>query len=305
MRGFSLFTVLLLCLIRQTTFAQEVKQPDIRVTGGFTEDSLRVGDEVFYYLTARYPSHLQVVFPDTSFNFSPFELRRKRYFITETRNEVSYDSAVYHLSTFEVKKVQHLRLPVFSIAAGDSVRIEGRGDSVLLHEVIARLPDSLSSQLPVRPNVAYAPVPRRTNIPLIAMLFAVTTAIAAVSYFVFGENLRRYLTKKQLQRAHLRFLTAYTASLEATNAGYSREKAEDAVNLWKRYMESITERPVTKLTTSELVAVEKDEQLKKHLRNLDAAIYGSNTTVADSMAFLREFAKMRFDALIQKLDNGR
>ena len=40
---------------------------DITVRGGFFLDSLRVGDETGYYLSATYPSSLNIIFPDSTF----------------------------------------------------------------------------------------------------------------------------------------------------------------------------------------------------------------------------------------------
>ena len=38
---------------------------DVRINGGFLADSLGIGDEGGYYLTARYPSELNILFPDS------------------------------------------------------------------------------------------------------------------------------------------------------------------------------------------------------------------------------------------------
>src|SRR5690242_16983348 len=81
---------------------------DVKVMGGFIADSLKVGEETAFYLSARYRSNLNALFPDSTFGFIPFEYQRKEYFPTQTENGISFDSAVYYLTTFEVDRVQYL-----------------------------------------------------------------------------------------------------------------------------------------------------------------------------------------------------
>src|SRR5688500_9661894 len=95
---------------------------DVTVRGGFFLDSLKIGDQTGFYLTAKYPSNLNIIFPDSTYNFSPFEYERKRYFPTQTTKGESYDSVVYFLSTFEVDSVQTLSLPVFQLNPQDCTK---------------------------------------------------------------------------------------------------------------------------------------------------------------------------------------
>ena len=86
--------------------AGHLRAQDVTVRSGFFKDSLRVGDVTGYYLTARYLSKLNILFPDSAFNFAPFEYDHKKYFPTETEGGKSYDSVVYYLSTFEIDRIQ-------------------------------------------------------------------------------------------------------------------------------------------------------------------------------------------------------
>ena len=81
---------------------------EVVVRGGFFLDSLSVGDETGFFLSATYPSNINVIFPDSTFDYHPFEFNRKRYFATQTTNGKSYDSVIYYLSTFEVDRLQQL-----------------------------------------------------------------------------------------------------------------------------------------------------------------------------------------------------
>src|SRR6187549_3906460 len=122
------------------TQAQEVK-----VRAGFFADSLEVGEETKFYLSATYPSKLTVLFPDSTFNFAPFEYEDKKYFATQTTDSISYDSVIYVLSTFEIEKVQTLSLPVYAITNSDSVEFNSNRDTIMLAELVTGVPDSISA----------------------------------------------------------------------------------------------------------------------------------------------------------------
>src|ERR1041385_7156106 len=57
-----------------TSNAQEIK-----IRGKFGSDSIKLGKPVEFHLSAHYPEKLNLLFPDSSFTFTPFEMQRKSY----------------------------------------------------------------------------------------------------------------------------------------------------------------------------------------------------------------------------------
>src|SRR5687767_1484774 len=104
---------------------------NVIVKGGFLTDSIKIGEEAAFYLSARYPSKLSVLFPDSTFAFTPFEFQKKIYFATETTDTISVDSAVYFMTTFEVDREQVLRLPVYVINPADCTQFLSEADTIL------------------------------------------------------------------------------------------------------------------------------------------------------------------------------
>ena len=92
-----------------------VKGQIVQPESSFNKDSVKIGEEVVYSRSIRYLSTKDVVFPDSLFNFAPFELYKKVSFPTRSDSIFSLDSAVYHLSTFELDTVQLLNLPIFMV----------------------------------------------------------------------------------------------------------------------------------------------------------------------------------------------
>src|SRR5215831_2013772 len=74
---------------------------EIKVHGKFNGDSVKIGKPIEFYLSAHYPENLNILFPDSTFSFAPFELQKKIYFPTQTKNGISKDSVIYKLATYE------------------------------------------------------------------------------------------------------------------------------------------------------------------------------------------------------------
>ena len=291
------FVIILSCLAASPVLAQK-----ITARAGFVFDSLRVGDEIPFYLTASYPEEEQILFPDSTFNYAPFEFRRKEYFTTTTRDSISYDSVVYYLSTFDVSRIQRLKLPVFKLSQRDCTEVLSNTDSVLLQQLVARLPNSLTV-VPVHASIAYQDVKSEINYPIIIIIAGFVLMFTAVVYYVFGDRFKKHFRAKHMRRAHQEFINTFD-KIVLSNEGVSHKTSEAALVLWKRYMERLNAKPYTKLTTRETMRIEADENLGKSLRSIDAAIYGNEAPARDSLDTIKRFADQRFNKKLQEVMNG-
>ena len=129
---------------------------DILVKGYFLEDSIRIGVVSPYILTSTYPSDLDIVFPDSLYDFSPYELGKKWFASTKSIEGTSYDSAVYYLLSFEIDSTQYNSLPLFQIIGNDSIAIYPEKDSIFLQQMVTEIPDSVSAEaMPLIENTDY------------------------------------------------------------------------------------------------------------------------------------------------------
>ncbi|MDH5609870.1 MAG: hypothetical protein OEY56_10350, partial [Cyclobacteriaceae bacterium] len=131
MRG-NIFLLTVLLLQSVWVPAQET-----RVSNGFIQDSLSVGEPVDFWLAITYPDQMEALFPDsTSTAFAPFEYMGKTYFPTRVLpGEQAYDSIVYRLQSFEIDAVQYLQLPVYLFDRRDSTtRLSGL-DSIVFRDL--------------------------------------------------------------------------------------------------------------------------------------------------------------------------
>lgn len=297
---FFLMFFLTLLLTAQSLSAQ------VTVRSGFMPDSVVIGDEAGYYLTATYPKKLQLLFPDSTYSFQPFEFLRKHYFTTQTRDSISYDSAVYIVSTYEVDKVQRLQLPVYVLHQKDCTAFYSSSDSVILQELVTQpLPDSLKAEnLPLVSNTAYTPVDWLLNYPLLAIIGGGFLLLALLTWLLFGKKIRKHFILKRLRKQHELFVKSFSEQMDSLKKQFSPQQTELALSNWKYYMESLDTRPYSKLTTKETVGLLQNKTLGDYLRALDTAIYGRNTEVDEPLLQLREHAIKSFQQKLDQVSHG-
>ncbi len=289
---------LLSCLIQVSVSAQEVK-----VTAGFIQDSVAIGQPISFYLTARYPESVMALFPDSTFKFSPFEFGGKQFFPTKTTHGISFDSAVYKLSTFEIEKTQYLSLPVYVTTARDCTAFESVRDSVFLIEQI-KIPatDTVSlKNLALKSNTLYERVFTQFNTFILLIVLSVLVIAAIIAWIFFGKRIIRYFRIKKLEKKYQQFLQAFSRQAEEISQGFSREKTESALSTWKKYLEQLERKPYTKLTTREVIKMDADALLGNSLRMIDNAIYGNQIAVDEPLNSLKTIAEQRFTKKINQI----
>jgi hypothetical protein len=278
---------------------------DVKVKGEFFADSLMIGDETRFALIAKYPSNVNLLFPDSTFNFAPFEFYRKEYFPTKSSDGSSYDSVIYYLSTFEIDRVQSLSLPVFQLNPRDCTAYQSNRDTILLTSLVGEIPDTVSiDKLPLKVNIAYQNISWLFNYPILIGVVVALMIIGIGVWLGFGKKIRKHYRLKRMLKAHQKFLEVYSHQVSHVKTLFSPVNTESAMGHWKKYMEQLEGKPYTKLTTRETARLEKDELLKKNLQAIDGAIYGHNTTVIESLEKLKEFADQRFTRKLEEVKHG-
>jgi hypothetical protein len=275
------------------------------VRGHFESHRTSIGEITPYSLTVRYPRAQQVLFPDSTFSFAPFDIRGKKFFTTKTIGDNSYDSVVYFLTTFEIDSVQRLRLPVFFVHERDCVAVFPRPDSVLLNYRVASVPDSVTTeQLPLKTNTAYQNVKWILNYPLYAIIGGVLVLALIIVWIVFGKRIRKYFVLRRLQKEYTAFLVRFNGAIDKLSVGFSSRSAEEALLVWKLYMEDLEKNPYTKYTSREIVHLIHDPHLDSALRSIDRGIYGGQVSPVDSFRFLQSFSGQRFQQKEAEVKNG-
>jgi hypothetical protein len=279
-----------------------VYSQEVRVSAGFVKDSVQIGEPVGYYLAASYPRSLTVLFPDSTYNFAPFEFNTKKFFPTITSNGISRDSVVYYLSTFEVDTIQYLNLPVFAISARDCTAYSPLPDSIFLIEAVTTPPDSLDAQkLPLKTNTLYEKVFTQFNYIILLIVFSVLALAAIVGWPIFGNRIIHYFKIRELRKKYNKFATEFTTQLSQLTEAFSPELAEQTVLTWKKYMEGLSKIPYTKYTTPEISKAFSDNTIGPSLASIDRMTYGGvKPNSLDSFQQLKSEAENLFQKKISQ-----
>jgi hypothetical protein len=273
---------------------------EIAPKGKFLSDSVRIGEPVAYSLVLKYPRSMQIIFPDSNYNYFPFELIEKKISNTKSDSIYSYDSTTYLLSTFELDLVQHLALPVFVISEFDSIPIQAETDSIFLKELVPLASDTLA----LMENTVYREVELEINYPYILIGLAIAVAIFVSIYLIFGKKIEEKIRLYKLRKSHKRFKEKYARLLEELkrdNLSYP----EEILITWKEYMEELEKQPYTKQTSKEIVLNSDNEVLKNSLKSIDRSIYGNirDQHLIQSFENLSEYSEARFINKVQEVNN--
>ena len=279
----------LLLIITQKTFAQVPSWTPPK--GKFLSDSVKVGLPVKYALSYRHKATTDIFFPDSTYNFAPFELVDRIFFNTITDQNGSLDSVVYTLISFEVTPVQALSLPVYVRASRDCTRVFAPMDNVVLESII---PNNVSADtLFLKKDTRLVPIAQQTNFPLIFLIIIGVFALIGIVFWFFGKPIRRQIRLFNFKRRYDEFQKIFQRLSRGTGDEKKRlENIEEAVVLWKKYIERLENKPFTTFTTKEILDNLKDARLSDALREIDATVYGgvySNKTIT-SLQILQELA---------------
>lgn len=301
MRNFfqTIFTVFFL-VISTSLLAQ-----DIQVRGYFRTDSASVGEVIPYILTATYPRNVQLLFPDSTYAVAPFEATGKKYFPTRSDDKISYDSAVYLVSTFELDSLQRLRIPVFVLQERDCLTVYPTADSIWLRFKVAMALDSIPvEKLPLKANTAYQRVKWLLNYPYLIIGGAVLLVAALVAWLIFGKQIRRYFLLRRMKRKYLNFINRFGDHINRMGPNAPSPVAEDALMLWKRYMEDLESYPFTKSTSREILRKFSHNGLSQALRTIDRGIYGGYGAPPDPFRFLEDYSRQQFAKKEEEVKHG-
>lgn len=263
--------------------------------GRFNTDSIMLGQEIQYTLRYEHSPEEEVLFPDSTYNFTPFELLDKEYFSTRTLNNISVDCVIYTLSTYDIDSVYELGLPVWRIQQGEKDSVLANLDGLFFKDIIPVLPDSAQ----LYATVDYMPVHQEFNYPYLMIFIGVLIVLALIVVIGFGGKIKEYYRKKKLLSRYDQFLQSYTFHIEGE---MSVSNIEESVVLWKSFMASVIGIPMQAMTSKEAGNALHSKELEGQLKILDRVIYaGQGIEEAQSvLQELKEWAKQGQEYVLEK-----
>jgi len=270
-----------------------------QLSSRFRQPAAHVGEIIDYELSYRHAPAQEVIFPDSTADFAPFEFVGKTYRPTRTRHGRSLDQTIYHLRTFALDSVQRLRLAITVLQGRDTLTIPAPAAAVRL----ARTAPAPAGNAPpaLRQNTALVPVRPEFNYPYWLAATVVLGLVALGFTLGFGRRLRRRYQRYKLRKNHAYFLAQYARHVERFTLSRSLSNMERAITLWKNYLSTLENNTINSLTTREVVAhYQNDADVSMSLRIADRVIYGNHFTDEEAetdLAFvlLRNFAERRYE----------
>ena len=278
---------------------------EISVRGGFVEDSLLIGQDVNFWMSATYPPALEMVFPDSLFSFNPFEISGKTYFPTQLMGNLAYDSTVYTIQSYEIDKVQYLKLPAVILNGADSSIIETPLDSIFLTELAPVVSDTTA----LKTNLDYQLVETQFNYPLMYYIIGGLILVLVILLLIFGNRIIRWFKLRKLRIQYEEFSGAFNEYIKKLSVDPDPELAEKALSIWKIYQQKLDKVPFTVLTTREILNQDFTEELEKPLKSVDRVVYGRRIQedVFQDFQQIEDFTQDRYSKKVEEIkdDTGR
>lgn len=248
-------------------------QQPVEVEGYFLQDSAKLGERVAYVLKAKYGKGQNIIFPDSTFDFSPFVLLEKKTFISSSNEEYTLDSAIYFVSNFSLDPLVDFSIPVFEVFKYDSLIYKPLESSLALKLTIDQIPDELA----FRDNNVYQPIETSFNYPLMIALILVLALVGLVVFFFFGKQISRKWQIWLEKRKYKRFEQRWRKAEASFTAEPSMEHADELLGLWKTYMEHLKARPFREWTTTEISTFLENKEIIKDFREIEMIIYAGKS----------------------------
>ena len=296
MRNLSLY-FLFACLVSNAFGQASLNFPQ----GSFLADSVKIGEHVQYAIHFEYPPTAKILFPDSTYNFFPFEYVDKKYFPTSFTKEGNLeDSLIFTLATYELDSVYYLRVPVFYFEGKDSTSFFSTVDSVKLKPVVTKLPENPE----LLADTDYLDTPQEFNYIYFLIGVGILLVILTTLVLLFGKKVYRLFMVYRLKKSFEKYKAEYHAIL--TQKSEDAHVSQKALTIWKKYLEKLDRQPLTKLTTKEITQVYPNNDLKNTLREIDRSLYGGIQVknMGDMFDSLEKFSFERLNLKIEEVNNG-
>jgi len=268
----------------------------------FRKDSVKIGEHVKLSLVYSHGSSEEFLFPDSAYNFFPFEFVKKDFYPTHTDSVTSADSVVYTLITFELEPNLRLSLPIYVFEGGDTLPLYSNEAEIALSEVITQTSgiDSL------RVDTRFRTLSQQLNYPYVLIGIAILVLMAGIVLVFFRKKILNRYKLYLMSRDYKAFIKTFEKNELEYVDHQSTSILEFILSIWKKYLQRLEKLPYTTLTTKEISKIFDYNQFSSSLQNFDRAIYGGyvNEDLTNSISKLRETATLRYQQKQKELENA-
>ena len=291
------FLFLISFLISSNLFSQNIEYKIY-----FLNDSIRIGDSISLISALKYPENIEIVQPDSSYNFTSFEFIGKKIFPSFSDGNIINDSTIYYLRTFEIDSIQRLNLNATIINNKDSLVISSNTDSIAL---IYQIKDVNFSK--TKENTLFNSIRSIFNSEKVLIIIGFIILIIIIIYLLFRKKIEKYLKIRKLRIQIKRFNNDFDYILKDYLKSQDKNYLERLLLLWKRFMEKLSKRPYSTSTTTEISSFLENKKLLNLLKDIDRNLYSNNKDgiKLSSINLLKKEANNLLDNNIKIIERGK
>ena len=250
----------------------EVFSQEIEYKVYFIEDSVKIGDSIPLISILKYPKSIELIQPDSSYNYLTFEYIDKKTFPSIQIDNIILDSTVYYLRTFEIDSTQNIKLEATIINKDDSLNIISNTDSITLISQVTDISSSLIN------NTLFSVLKSIFNSEKVIYLIIIILSIIILLFILFRKKIIKYFKIRKIKIQ----LNKFNIEFELLSKNYSKNnkirELEKLLLLWKRFMEKFTNKPFSSSTTNEISYFINDKNILGILSTSDKCIYSDNNS---------------------------
>lgn len=287
--------LILICIL----FSHKIYSQEIDYNIFFKEESVKIGDTITLISTLRYPKNIEIIQPDSSYKFIPFEFLDKIIFESSTSNNFIYDSTIYLLQTFELDSIQSIYLKSYIINTSDSLEILSNNDDILTISLV----NEKNSK--IKANTLLERINSIFNTKKYSIITGVIFSILILIYLVFRKKINKYFKIKRIKSETDFFKNEFDYILNKYLNTNNIKFLENLILKWKRFMEKLSKKPYSSSTTSEISIFNKNIKSIKTLKEIDKCIYSENEFIIDKnkLIILRDESIRQSENYINQLKN--
>lgn len=288
--------LILICIL----FTNKIYSQEIDYNIFFREDSVKIGDTITLISTLKYPINIEIIQPDSSYNFMPFEFIDKIVFESSSTNNLIFDSTLYFLQTFELDSIQSISLISYIISTGDSLEILSNSDKITTISLVKEINSKTKT------NTLFEKINSIFNSKKFLTIIGVVLSIIVLIYLLFRKKINKYFKIKRIKSETDYFKNEFDDILSNYQNTNDIKFLENLLLKWKRFMEKLSKKPYSSSTTSEISIFNKNVKNIKTLREIDKCIYSENKNIIDknNLIMLRNESIHLSKNYINKLKNG-
>jgi hypothetical protein len=194
-----------------------------------------------------------------------------------------------------------LQLPVY-ILEGDSLAILSNIDSIRLVHVVTEIPENPE----LKANTDLVNIKKQFNYPYLLISLAMLALVGLIVILFFGKQLVKQWKIYRLNRTHKKFIERFFNLMRDVSSNNPSKTPEHVLAVWKQYMERLEKKPISKLTTKEILVLHNSSQLKDNLRVIDRSVYGGEkgNDLFKSFDYLMRFSADIYNQRVSEIKNS-